>query len=156
MRKTLQFAIAVGLVVLALVSHAQTSGQNSTQTSGTQTGAKTAATKSAKAGTKAAAAKKVRKAAARPAPIRSRQQNPTPDRYKEIQQALAAKGYLAAEQANGEWTDASADALRRFQADQNLDPTGKINSLSLIALGLGPKYDTAAAAKEPPASPAVQ
>jgi hypothetical protein len=70
----------------------------------------------------------------------SRQSNPTPDRYKQIQQALAQKGYLPTEQANGQWTDASADALKKFQTDQNLDPTGKINSLSLIALGLGPKH----------------
>ena len=32
----------------------------------------------------------------------------------------------------------SVDALKRFQADQNLMPDGKINSFSLIALGLGP------------------
>jgi hypothetical protein len=30
--------------------------------------------------------------------------------------------------------------MRRFQKDQNLEPTGKPNqSLSIIALGLGPK-----------------
>ena len=37
---------------------------------------------------------------------------------------------------------------------QNLDSTGKINSLSLIALGLGPKHETAAPkppAESPPA-----
>jgi len=42
------------------------------------------------------------------------------------------------------------EALRRFQQEQNLDPTGKINSLSLIALGLGPKYATTATAVPPP------
>jgi hypothetical protein len=35
------------------------------------------------------------------------------------------------------------DAMKRFQAAQNLDASGKINSLSLIALGLGPKHDSA-------------
>jgi peptidoglycan hydrolase-like protein with peptidoglycan-binding domain len=74
--------------------------------------------------------------------VYARQLNPTPDRYKQIQQALAQKGYLPTEQANGQWTEASADALKKFQTDQNLDPTGKINSLSLIALGLGPKHET--------------
>jgi hypothetical protein len=39
--------------------------------------------------------------------------------------------------------------LRRFQQEQNLEPSGKIDSLSLIALGLGPKYDRAAAAPAP-------
>jgi len=74
---------------------------------------------------------------------------PTPDRYKEIQDALAKKGYLHGE-ATGTWDQESADALRRFQQDQNLQPSGKLNSLSIIALGLGPKYDTGA--EKPPAS----
>jgi peptidoglycan hydrolase-like protein with peptidoglycan-binding domain len=73
---------------------------------------------------------------------RSFQQAPTPDRYKEIQQALASKGYLHNE-PNGEWGAESSEALKRFQADQNLTPDGKINSLSLIAMGLGPKRMTA-------------
>ena len=42
-----------------------------------------------------------------------------------------------------QWGPESVDALKRFQADQNLMPDGKINSLSLIALGLGPKRLTA-------------
>lgn len=68
---------------------------------------------------------------------------PTPDRFREIQAALADKGYLTPEEANGAWSQSSADALKRFQADQNLESTGKINSLSLIALGLGPRHDSA-------------
>ena len=72
---------------------------------------------------------------------RSRQLAPTPDRYKEIQAALANKGYLN-QSANGVWDSQSAEALRRFQQDQNLEPTGKLNSLSLIALGLGAKRTT--------------
>jgi Putative peptidoglycan binding domain len=70
------------------------------------------------------------------------QQAPTADRYKEIQQALASKGYFQGE-PNGSWGADSADALKRFQADQSLMPDGKISSLSLIALGLGPKRLTA-------------
>jgi phage tail tape-measure protein len=83
---------------------------------------------------------------------RNRQMAPTPDRYKEIQQALVAKGYLQAEDANGGWNQNSVDALKRFQADQNIEASGKINSLSLIALGLGPKRDTASL--KPAAEPA--
>ena len=81
---------------------------------------------------------------------RNRQMAPTPERYRQIQEALAAKGYLRAEDANGVWSSASADALKRFQAEQKIASTGKINSLSLIALGLGPKRDTAVV-KAPPA-----
>jgi hypothetical protein len=67
------------------------------------------------------------------------QTEPTPDRYKEIQGALAQKGYLHTE-ATGVWSQDSVDALRRFQQDQNLGASGKLDSLSIIALGLGPKH----------------
>lgn len=97
-------------------------------------------------------AKKVKKAPAQPS--RKGQTSPAPDRYREIQEALAAKGYLPVEQASGQWNDASAGALKRFQADQNLDATGKVNSLSLIALGLGPKHDATPTVVAPATTPA--
>jgi hypothetical protein len=43
--------------------------------------------------------------------------------------------------------------LKKFQAEQNLETSGKINSLSLIALGLGPKRETAAADPPKPLQP---
>ena len=80
---------------------------------------------------------------AKKAPVRSAwhpgQTAPTPERYKEIQEALARKGYLHGE-ASGVWNPDSEDALRRFQQDQNLQASGKLDSLSIIALGLGPKH----------------
>jgi len=84
---------------------------------------------------------------------RSSQQAPTPERYKEIQESLASKGYFKGE-ATGEWGPDSEDALKRFQTDQNLTPDGKLNSLSLIALGLGPKRLTAQSSPQPAAEPA--
>lgn len=63
---------------------------------------------------------------------------PTQDRYREIQQALADKGYYTGE-VNGRWTPDCTAALKRFQAEQNLQADGRLGSLSLIALGLGPK-----------------
>jgi peptidoglycan hydrolase-like protein with peptidoglycan-binding domain len=66
------------------------------------------------------------------------QQQPTPERYKEIQQALADKGYFHGSVA-GVWGADSTEALKRFQREQNLEDDGKIGSLSLIALGLGPQ-----------------
>ena len=64
-----------------------------------------------------------------------------------------SKGYFHGE-PNGQWGVESTDALKRFQADQSLMPDGKINSLSLIALGLGPKRLTAKSetAAPPPAT----
>ena len=72
---------------------------------------------------------------------RATQKAPTPDRYKEIQQALASKGYLESGAPTGVWDNSSVEALKKFQADQNLEPSGKLDSLSLIGLGLGPKRD---------------
>jgi hypothetical protein len=72
---------------------------------------------------------------------RNTQRTPTPERYKEVQQALASKGYLQPEGSNGVWNSSSVEALKKFQEDQNLEPSGKLDSLSIIALGLGPKRD---------------
>jgi peptidoglycan hydrolase-like protein with peptidoglycan-binding domain len=69
-----------------------------------------------------------------------RQSAPTPERYMEIQQALANKGFFTGE-VNGVWGADSVDALKKFQAAQNLSPDGKLGALSLIALGLGPKRE---------------
>lgn len=90
----------------------------------------------------------------------SYQTRPTPERYKEIQQSLADKGYFHGE-VNGTWGNDSTEALKRFQTDHQLPDDGKINSLSLIQLGLGPKHDSAAVHPgtspdaAPPSLPAV-
>ncbi len=76
------------------------------------------------------------------------QQQPTSDRYREIQQALADKGYFHGS-VDGTWGADSMDALKRFQTDQNVDADGKLSALSLIALGLGPRRESAAS-KPPP------
>ena len=87
-----------------------------------------------------------RKTAKRASP--PRQLAPTKERYQQIQQALAGKGYYAGE-PNGVWGQDSMDALKHFQADQNLTPDGKLTSLSLIALGLGPKRLSAQSPAQP-------
>ena len=142
---------------LALGTLAWAGGPNSpTQTTAPAKKATTATTvKKAPATTTVAAKKPVtstatasaKHTATRKAPVvrttwRNRQSSPTTDRYREIQQALVARGYLSQDDANGVWGSASTDALKKFQAEQTLDSTGKIDSLSLIALGLGPKHDT--------------
>ena len=78
---------------------------------------------------------------------------PAPERYQEIPQALVSKGYLKPEEASGVWDQNSSDALKRFQSEQKLPGTGKIDSLSLIALGLGPKHDSAEVRPAPLAAP---
>jgi hypothetical protein len=80
------------------------------------------------------------------------QTHPTPERYKEIQQALADQGYYKGE-VNGEWNDDSVAALKKFQADHKLYDDGKISSLSLIQLGLGPKHNGSALSSTTPLNP---
>ena len=59
------------------------------------------------------------------------------------------KGYFSGS-VDGRWGTDSVDALRRFQADQSLEPDGKLGALSLIALGLGPKRLSAQTAPTTP------
>ena len=75
-------------------------------------------------------------------PSRAGQATPTQDRYLDIQSALSTRGFLKST-PNGQWGPESQDALKRFQSEQNLRPTGKLDSLSLISLGLGPKRTAA-------------
>jgi peptidoglycan hydrolase-like protein with peptidoglycan-binding domain len=97
------------------------------------------ARKSVKAGSKkAAASKSRRRRSSRSVRRAAVQQRPTAERYREIQQALIDRKYLDPP-ATGEWESESVGALKRFQADQKLQPDGKLGALSLIALGLGPK-----------------
>jgi murein L,D-transpeptidase YcbB/YkuD len=127
----------MALVTAAWMASAATTTHKTTKKKHTvATASKTKSTTKTSTRSKTKAKGKTRRTA------RSYQQHPTPDRYKEIQDALANKGYFHGE-ANGEWGPDSVDALKRFQADQNLMPDGKIGSLSLIALGLGPKRLTA-------------
>lgn len=116
---------------------------------GTSGAKKTTSTKTASTKKGKSSKKSVRTAAA---PGRTRQMAPTPERYRDIQQALVDKGYLKSE-PNGVWDAQSGDALRQFQTDQKLSPTGKISSASLIALGLGPKTSAPSAPEASPPPP---
>lgn len=84
----------------------------------------------------------------------SYQLHPDPERYQQIQQALADKGYFKGE-INGTWGNDSEDALKRFQVDQKLPDDGKINALTLTGLGLGPKHDGSSIASSTAAAPSV-
>ncbi|HEY7211640.1 MAG TPA: peptidoglycan-binding domain-containing protein [Bryobacteraceae bacterium] len=88
--------------------------------------------------------KRSKSARRRKPPAPSYQLHPDPDRYRQIQQALADRGYFKG-QPDGNWTDDSTDALKRFQTDQKLEPDGKISALTLTGLGLGPRHDGSSA-----------
>ena len=86
-------------------------------------------------------------------PVAAREQlRPTRERYVEIQTALAQAGYYQGP-PDGDWGPSSVNALALFQRDHGLEPTGKIDALSLIQLGLGPQYGSQAQARSAGAGP---
>jgi hypothetical protein len=130
---------------------------NQTQTAASKSGAiRTTATKTGiSPAKKTTTTAKTTTAKSAPPARHSYQQQPATDRYKEIQQALADRGYFKGP-VDGAWGADSADALKQFQREQKIDEDGKLNSLSLIALGLGPHREIAsnpsnAAARRTPA-----
>lgn len=64
------------------------------------------------------------------------QKTPTPDRITEIQQALAKDGSFTGA-PNGKWNDSTVEAMKKFQAGHGLNPSGKLDALTLQKLGLG-------------------
>jgi peptidoglycan hydrolase-like protein with peptidoglycan-binding domain len=130
--------LTVASVAIAVVSaqtapvHKEPAAKKTATTRKAPTASKTVTSK------KGPAASSKKRVVAKRAPSQPRQSAPTPDRYKQIQEALATKGYLKSE-PNGVWDANSVDAMKRFQADQKLDASGKLTSASLIGLGLGPR-----------------
>jgi hypothetical protein len=182
MRKFLSYAVAAAMVLMCVSLSAQTQAKKAVKrkapgaaTSKKRPAARTATGQHQSAGAaQARSAAKARKGTTTVRPKaqgktvagkgkkpvkrttwRNRQMAPTADRYRDIQAALAAKGYLPADAATGQWNQESVDALRRFQSEQHIEGNGKVNALSLIALGLGPKHDQQASLKPPPAAPGV-
>jgi hypothetical protein len=64
------------------------------------------------------------------------QKVPTPQRISEIQSALAHGGYYQGA-PNGKWDSNTVAALQRFQSDNGLSSSGKLDAPSLQKLGLG-------------------
>jgi peptidoglycan hydrolase-like protein with peptidoglycan-binding domain len=64
------------------------------------------------------------------------QQAPTPDRIAEIQQALAKDGSYSGP-PNGNWDDATVEAMKKFQESHGLTATGKLDAKTLEQMGLG-------------------
>jgi peptidoglycan hydrolase-like protein with peptidoglycan-binding domain len=164
-------AIAVVLALnlaLALALSAATPAKKTKPVGTKKTATKASAANASKAkgktasrnttGKKAAAGKKstaTKKTSAQPTTSRFRrssQREPAPERYQEIQQSLAEKGYFSGP-VNGAWGADSVAALKRFQRDQNIGDDGKLGSLSLIALGLGPKRGSALGSSPEPGAP---
>jgi len=68
------------------------------------------------------------------------QKNIDSSRAQAIQEALIREHYLTGE-ATGKWTQASEDAMRKYQADHGWQTKTVPDSRALIKLGLGPNKD---------------
>jgi hypothetical protein len=64
------------------------------------------------------------------------QKAPTTERISEIQSALSRGGYYQND-PNGKWDGDTIGALQKFQSANGLEPTGKLDALSLQKMGLG-------------------
>jgi peptidoglycan hydrolase-like protein with peptidoglycan-binding domain len=76
---------------------------------------------------------------------------PTPDRINEIQGALAKNGAYTAG-SSGKWDDSTVEAMKKFQAAHGLNPTGKMDALTLQKLGLGSETSGMGVPTPPPNS----
>lgn len=64
------------------------------------------------------------------------QKAPAPERISEIQQALAKDGSFNGT-PNGKWDDNTVEAMKKFQAGHGLNPSGKLDAITLQKMGLG-------------------
>jgi len=76
---------------------------------------------------------------------------PTPERISEIQEALARKGPFAGT-PTGKWADEPVEAMRKFQASNGLNPSGRLDAPTLQKLGLGSETTGLGAPTPPPNS----
>jgi peptidoglycan hydrolase-like protein with peptidoglycan-binding domain len=76
---------------------------------------------------------------------------PTPERISEIQDALAKRGMLTGT-PSGKWDDDTVEAMKKFQSSNGLNPSGKLDALTLQKLGLGSETAGLAAPIAPPNS----
>jgi peptidoglycan hydrolase-like protein with peptidoglycan-binding domain len=131
MTRLILAAMAVGSLTLPAAVVAQTSSARKTTHK--------PATGSAPAKTTTATAKKSSKSAKSSSRKSKRvkgQAAPTPDRINEIQSALAKNGAYTGT-PSGKWDDSTVEAMRKFQSSHGLNPTGKMDALTLQKLGLG-------------------
>lgn len=82
------------------------------------------------------------------------QKAPTTERIAEIQQALAKSGSFTGT-SNGKWDSSTIEAVKKFQDAHGLNPTGKLDALTLQKLGLGSQTAGLAAPVAPISSSSV-
>ncbi|HXX99639.1 MAG TPA: peptidoglycan-binding domain-containing protein [Candidatus Limnocylindrales bacterium] len=139
------------LVLAALVASLWTLPAVATQNSG-QGASKTTPKTSSAGSSHAASDSSTKKSTKKRRGKRVKGQSaPTPERISEIQDALARNGAFAGT-PTGKWDGSTVAAMRKFQASKGLNPTGKLDALTLQKLGLGSETAGLAAPTPPPNS----
>jgi peptidoglycan hydrolase-like protein with peptidoglycan-binding domain len=130
MTRLILAAMAVGSLTLPAAFAAQTSSARKTSqkpTTGTTAKTTTRTTKKSS---------RTRKSSTRKSNRVKGQAAPTPDRVNDIQGALAKNGAYTGS-PTGKWDDSTVEAMKKFQASHGLNPTGKMDALTLQKLGFG-------------------
>jgi peptidoglycan hydrolase-like protein with peptidoglycan-binding domain len=130
MTRLILAAMAVGSLTLPAAFAAQTSSARKTSqkpTTGTTAKSTTRTTKKSS---------RTRKSSTRKSNRVKGQAAPTPDRVNDIQGALAKNGAYTGS-PTGKWDDSTVEAMKKFQASHGLNPTGKMDALTLQKLGFG-------------------
>jgi hypothetical protein len=128
---------------------ASTSVKSRSAGSSTTSTTKSSAKPSGKSSTSAVKKASGRSSSSKRAKKQPGQKTPTADRVIEIQAALAKDGSFQGE-PSGKWDDATAAAMRRFQASHGLNASGKLDAPTLQRLGLGSQTAGVAAPTPPP------
>ena len=137
-------AMAAGILTVPAVA-----AQSSSQSAKTHKPSNTAkASHSTSSGKKSSSAKSSSKKKSKKV---KGQAAPTADRITEIQDALVKKGVLDGT-PSGKWDDSTTEAVRKFQSSNGLNPSGKLDALTLQKLGLGSETAGLAAPTPPPNS----
>jgi hypothetical protein len=143
-------ALTAGTLSVPAVSAQSTAAQPGKSAQKTSSGGSTAHSKSS-AGAKSAHSTGSGSSTRRRTKKVKGQAVPTSERISEIQEALAKKGVFTGT-PSGKWDDPTSDAMKKFQSSNGLNPSGKLDALTLQKLGLGSETAGLARPTPPPNS----
>lgn len=132
MTRLILAALAVGSLTLPAAGAAQTT---SASKASHKTATGSAAGKSTTGTAKKRSGKSGKSSSRRGKRVKG-QAAPTVDRVNEIQGALAKNGAYSGT-PSGKWDDSTVEAMKKFQSTHGLNPTGRMDALTLEKLGLG-------------------
>ena len=132
MTRLILAALAVGSLTLPAAGAAQTT---SASKASHKTATGSAAAKSTTGTAKKRSGKSGKSSSRRGKRVKG-QAAPTVDRVNEIQGALAKNGAYSGT-PTGKWDDSTVEAMKKFQSTHGLNPTGRMDALTLEKLGLG-------------------